>query len=192
MTKTPTDDPQHELKTLVTDARHRMASAIESLDHDLGGYRTGRASTALVERLHVPYYGTPTPLNQLASLSAPEPRLIAIQVWDRNAVSQVEKAILASDLGLTPAVDGQLIRLPVPVLTEERRNELVKLVARRVEEAKVAIRNVRRDLLHALDGLELPEDDEHRARDEAQEMTDRHIALADQHGDRKAAEIREV
>jgi ribosome recycling factor len=186
------DDPRHIIKAVLVEARQRMQGAVESLDHDLSGFRTGRASTALVERLQVPYYGTPTPLNQMATLAAPEPRLITIQVWDRGAVSQVEKAILASDLGVTPSVDGQLIRLPVPALTEERRGELVKLVARRVEEAKVAVRNVRRDVLHHLDQLDLPEDDEHGAREDAQELTDDFIAQADRHGERKTAEIREV
>jgi len=177
---------------LMEDARHRMAAAIESLDKDLSGFRTGRASPALVERLVVPYYGTPTPLNQMATVSAPEPRLLTIRVWDAGAVAAVEKAILASDLGLTPSRDGQLIRLPIPPLSAERREELIKLATRRVEEARVAVRNVRRDLLHHLDGLELREDDLHRRKEVAQEMTDEHIALAEQHGERKAAEIREV
>lgn len=192
MTKTVTEDPHQRLKVIVAEARQHMRGAIESLDHDLSGFRTGRASTALVERLAVPYYGTPTPLNQLATLSAPEPRLITIQVWDRTAVQPIEKAIMASDLGLMPSVDGQLIRLPVPALTEERRGDLIKLVARRVEEAKVAIRNVRRDFLHQLGQLDLPEDDERRAHDEAQELTDKHIGEAERHGERKTAEIREV
>jgi ribosome recycling factor len=186
------DEARRQLRTVMNEAKQHMQGAIDALDHDLGGYRTGRASTALIERIQVPYYGTPTPLAQLATLSAPEPRLLAIQVWDRNAVSQVEKAILASDLGLTPHIDGQLIRLPIPVLTEERRADLVKMVARRLEEARVAVRNVRRDLLHDVDRLELPEDEVRRARDAVQELTDTYVALAEGHGERKTAEIREV
>ena len=181
-----------DLKEMMNDARHRMAGAVEALDHDLSGFRTGRASPALVERLVVPYYGTPTPLLQMATIAAPEPRLLTVRVWDQNAVSAVEKAILASDLGLTPSRDGQVIRLPIPPLSEERREELIRLAAKRVEEARVSVRNVRRDVLHHIDQLELPEDDLHRVRDEVQEMTDEYIALADEHGERKADEIREV
>jgi ribosome recycling factor len=179
-------------KELMADAEHRMAGAIEALDHDLGGYRTGRAAPALVERLVVPYYGQPTPLNQMATIAAPEARLLTIRPWDPSTLPAIEKAILASDLGLTPASDGQVIRLPIPTLTEERREELIKLAGRRVEEARVAVRNIRRDLLHHLESLELPEDELHRAKEEAQKLTDRYIKLADEHGERKAAEIREI
>lgn len=181
-----------EVELLMEDARQRMAGAVEALDHDLSGFRTGRASPALVERLSVSYYGTPTPLIQMATISAPEPRLLTVRVWDQNAVSSVEKAILASDLGLTPSRDGQLIRLPIPPLSEERREELIRLASRRVEEARVSIRNVRRDLLHHLDDAELPEDTLHRSKEAAQELTDEFIEIADEHGERKAAEIREV
>lgn len=185
-----TDEGMVEL--LMDDARERMQGAIDALDSDLSGFRTGRASTALVERLEVDYYGTPTPLNQMATISVPEPRLIAIRVWDQNAVRSVEKAILASDLGLTPSIDGQVVRLPIPSLTEERREELTRLAARRVEEARVAVRNVRRDVLHHLEQLDLPEDELYSLKDEVQEMTDKYIALADEHGEAKFAEIREV
>jgi ribosome recycling factor len=185
-----TDEGMVEL--LMDDARERMQGAIDALDSDLSGFRTGRASTALVERLEVDYYGTPTPLNQMATISVPEARLIAIRVWDQNAVRSVEKAILASDLGLTPSIDGQVVRLPIPSLTEERREELTRLAARRVEEARVAVRNVRRDVLHHLDQLDLPEDELYSLKDEVQEMTDKFIALADEHGEAKSAEIREV
>lgn len=177
---------------VMEDARHRMHGAIEALDDDLAGFRTGRASTALVDRLMVEYHGTPTPLMHMATIGTPEARLIAIRPWDRSALPIIEKAILASDLGLTPSNDGQIIRLFIPQLTEERREELIRLASRRVEEARVAIRNVRRDLLHQLDDLELPEDELYRARDRAQELTDEFIALADEHGDHKAVEIREV
>jgi len=177
---------------LTRDARERMRGAIEALDEDLAGIRTGRASTALVDRLSVEYYGVPTPLNQMATIATPEARLITIRPWDQRAMGTIEKAILASGLGLTPSNDGQVIRLAVPPLTEERREELTKVAARRVEEARVAIRNVRRDLLHHLDAAELPEDALHRAKERAQELTDEFTKLADTHGERKAAEIREV
>jgi ribosome recycling factor len=128
----------------------------------------------------------------MATISIPEPRLIAIRVWDQNAVVHVEKAIMASDLGLTPAIDGQVVRLPIPSLTEERREELTRLASKRVEEARVSIRNVRRDVLHHLDDLDLPEDELYARKDEVQEMTDAHIEKADAHGEAKFAEIREV
>ena len=180
------------IKDLMEDARGRMKGAIDSLDHDLAGFRTGRASTALVDRLVVEYYGSPTPLNQMATISVPEPQLIAIRPYDPSVISNVEKAIMASDLGLMPSNDGQVVRLNVPALTEERREELGRLVAKRVEEARVAIRNVRRDLIHHLDQEDLPEDELYQAKDEAQKLTDEYIALADEHGNRKAEEIREV
>jgi ribosome recycling factor len=185
-----TDDGM--VKLLMEDARDRMQGSIDALDADLGGYRTGRASTALVDRLEIDYYGTATPLNQMATISVPEPRLIAIRVWDVNAVPQIEKGIMASDLGLMPSIDGQVIRLSIPALTEERREELTKLASRRVEEAKIAIRNVRRDVLHHLEDLDLPEDRLYMLKDEVQEMTDKFIEQADGHGEAKFAEIREV
>lgn len=180
------------IKDLMKDARERMQGAIDSLDHDLAGFRTGRASTALVDRLVVDYYGSPTPLNQMASISVPEPQQITIRPWDPGGMASIEKAIMASDLGLTPSNDGQIIRLNVPALTEERREELGRLVARRVEEARVAIRNVRRDLIHHLDQEDLPEDDLYQAKEEAQQLTDKYVGLADAHGERKTEEIREV
>jgi ribosome recycling factor len=181
-----------EVDKVLADARRRMEMAIESLDHDLSGYRTGRASPALVERLVVPYYGSPTPLNQMATIAAPEPRLLTVRVWDQSAVNTVVKAIQSSDLGLTPSRDGTLVRLPIPPLSDERREELIKLASRRVEECRVAIRNIRRDVLHHLEHAELPEDLLHRAKDDVQEMTDEFVGLADVSGEAKAAEIREV
>jgi ribosome recycling factor len=169
-----------------------MEGAIHALEEDLAGFRTGRASTALVERLTVPYYGTPTPLNQMATIAIPEPRLITIRPWDPNGLKAVEKAIMASDLGLTPNSDGQIIRLSIPHLTEERREELTRLSAKRVEDARVAIRNVRRDLIHHLDQEDLPEDELYTAKETAQELTDEFIRHADELGERKAAEILEV
>ncbi len=177
---------------LLKDARQRMESAIASLDEDLSGFRTGRASTHLVDKIHVEYYGVSTPLNQMAAISTPEARLILIRPWDQKSIGAIEKAILASDLGLNPSNDGQAVRLAIPQLTEERRKDLIKLAQRRVEEAKVAIRNVRRDFLHHLDGLDLPEDQVRRDKDRIQELTDQFIKQADDHGARKAAEIREV
>ncbi len=177
---------------LLHDAEHRMHGAVDALDHDLSAFRTGRASTALLDRLQVEYYGTPTPLAQMATLAVPEPRLLTIRPWDPSALPKIEKAILSSNLGLTPSNDGQVIRLTIPPLTQQRRDELIKLVARRVEEARVAVRNVRRDVLHHVDALDLPEDEIHRVKERIQVLTDRHIKLAEEHGDRKTAEIREV
>jgi ribosome recycling factor len=175
----------------LADAKERMRGAVHSLEEDLSGIRTGRASPHLVDRLTVPYYGTPTPLNQMATIAAPEPRLLTIRPWDPTAMAAIEKAIMASDLGLTPSSDGQTIRLPIPILTEQRREELSKLAARRCEEARVAVRNVRRDVLHHLDHEDLPEDELHRARDQIQELTDEFIKMVDKAGEQKAAEIRE-
>jgi ribosome recycling factor len=169
-----------------------MEKTIETLDGELGGLRTGRASPALVERLEVTYYGTTMPLNQLATIATPEPRQITIRPWDQKSIQAIEKAILASDLGMTPSNDGTAIRLVVPRLTEERREELIKIASRRVEEARVAIRNVRRDFLHHLEKDELPEDEEHRLKERIQQMTDEFVREAERHGERKAAEIREV
>lgn len=177
---------------LMDDAEHRMLGAIEALDRDLAAFRTGRASTALVDRLTVDYYGAPTPLQQMATIATPEPRLITIRPWDPSVLPKIEKAIMASNLGLTPNSDGQVIRLNIPPLTEERREELVRLVAKRVEEARVAVRNVRRDLMKHLESSDLPEDVLHRTEKRAQEMTDQYVHEAEAHGERKTAEIREV
>ncbi len=185
-------DKVAQAKALLDEARHRMERSIEALEEDLSGLRTGRASPALVDKLPVSYYGTTMPLHQLATITIPEPRTIAIRPWDTKAIPAIEKAILASELGMTPQNDGTTIRLLVPRLTEERREELIRLASRRVEEARVAIRNVRRDFLHQLEKLELREDEERRLKDRAQETTDDCIRRAEQQGDRKAAEIREV
>src|SRR4051812_32297339 len=149
------------------DAEHRMQGALEALQRELSGIRTGRAAPGLVERLHVDYYGASTPLNQIAGVSAPESRLLVIQPWDRSALGAIEKAILKSELGLTPNSDGTVIRLNIPPLTEERRKSLVKLVHTKVEEGKVAVRNVRRDAVEQVkDAYKeklIGEDDERRA-----------------------------
>jgi ribosome recycling factor len=169
-----------------------MEGAIAALDEDLSGIRTGRASPALVHHLTVEYYGTPTPLNQMATIAAPEPRLLTIRPWDARSLPAIEKAIMASDLGLMPSSDGQVVRLPIPMLTEERREELIKHAAKRCEEARVAIRNVRRDLIHHLDAADLSEDALYGAKEESQKLTDQFISKVDALYERKAAEIREV
>jgi ribosome recycling factor len=184
------------LKDVLQDARERMEKAVDALQADLRTIRTGRASPALVERLPVDYYGISTPLNQLAGISVPEPRLLVIRPWDRSSIGVVEKAILKSDLGLTPNNDGQVIRLVVPPLTEERRRDLSKLVARRVEEGRVAVRNIRRDAIDMLRDLEkekiIDEDELYEGRDEVQELTDEFIKQIDEIGKAKEAEIMEV
>jgi len=189
-----TEDLILEADGHLLEAEHRMGLAVDALDHDLAGFRTGRASTALVDRLMVEYYGTPTPLQQMATISTPDPRQITIRPWDQNqnVIRGIEKAILAGNLGLTPSNDGQVIRLPIPALTADRRDELIKLAHRRVEEARVAIRNVRRDALHHLEKLDLTEDELRRFKDRAQALTDKHIKLAEDHGERKSAEIHDV
>ncbi len=177
-------------------AEPKMQRAIEAMDRDLAGIRTGRASTALVERIPVEYYGTPTPLNQIAGISTPDPHLILIQPWDRSVLSAIERAITKSDIGLVPNVDGTVVRLNVPPLTEERRREMVKQVRRRAEEARVEVRNHRRDVADHLkrslrDGT-VSEDEERRELDALQRLTDRHIDAIDQHAERKEAEVMEV
>lgn len=176
--------------------RQRMARSVEVLQEDLVGIRTGRASPALVEKLQVEYYGAMTSLNQMASIAAPEPRLLVIRPWDPSALQDIERAILKSDLSLTPMNDGKLIRLNIPRLTEERRRELVKVVARRVEEARVAIRNLRRDALQDLKDFEkekmISEDDFFRGKQKVQELTDEFIEKVDEIGKRKEAEVMEI
>ena len=174
----------------------RMQKSVGSLQDDLLSIRTGRASPALVEKLAVEYYGTATPLNQMASIAAPEPRLLVIRPWDPSALADIERAILKSDLGLTPMNDGMLIRLSIPRLTEERRRELVKVVSRRVEEARIAVRNLRRDALQDLKEFEkekmISEDDFFRGKDKVQELTDEFIEAIDGIGKRKEEEVMEI
>jgi ribosome recycling factor len=184
------------LKDVLKDARERMDKAVDSLQVDLRSIRTGRASPSLVEKLTVDYYGAPTPLNQLAGITVPEPRMLMIRPWDRSTMGIIEKSILKSDLGLTPTNDGQVIRLVIPQLTEERRRDLTKLVARRVEEARVAVRNIRRDAIDMLRDLEkeklISEDEMYEGRDETQDLTDKYIKQLDEIGKTKEAEIMEV
>jgi ribosome recycling factor len=183
------------IKDILADARERMEKTIDALQNDLRAIRTGRASPALVERLMVEYYGVPTPLIQLAGVTVPEPRMLMIRPWDRNTVGIIEKAILKSDLGLTPNNDGQAIRLSIPQLTEERRRDLNKQVARRVEEARVSARNIRRDAVEMLRDAEkekmIDEDDLHKGQEQVQELTDKYIKQIDEIGKAKEAEILE-
>ncbi|MGZ6340315.1 MAG: ribosome recycling factor [Candidatus Limnocylindrales bacterium] len=175
---------------------HKMARAVEVMERDLQGIRTGRASTGLVERLTVEYYGTPTALNQLAGISVPEPHQIVIQPWDRGVLGAIEKAIIKSDIGLVPNVDGTVVRLNIPALTEERRRDLVKMVHKRMEEARIEIRNLRRE---AADGLKKEErdgtlgsDETHRELEHLQRLTDKHVADVDRLGSLKEQEVLEV
>ena len=175
------------------DATERMEKAAEALRRDLATIRTGRASPALVEHMKVDYYGTPTPLNQLATISTPEARLIVIQPWDRGSIGAVEKAILKSDIGLNPSNDGTVIRLAIPQLTEERRRDIAKQVRKRVEEARVEVRNIRRDCHDHIRRLEheheISQDDLHRAETDLQKLTDDHVKEIDKVGHEKEEEV---
>ena len=181
---------------LLANATHRMNKSVETIPAEFNTVRTGRASTGLLDRIQVEYYGQRTPLQQLATISTPEPRLLTVQPFDPSSFKAVEKAIMESDLGLTPSNDGRVIRLPIPQLTEERRKELVKLVRHMAEEGRVAVRNVRRDLNHHLKELssssEIGDDDERRAEEKAQRLTDEHIKIIDELLKVKEAEIMEV
>ena len=180
---------------IMLDIEERMEKAITALRSDLTGIRTGRASPALLDRIRVEAYDSVLPLNQMATVAVPEPRLITIRPWDVSTLSAIERAILKSDLGLTPNNDGRIIRLSVPPLTDERRHDLARLVNRRTEEARVAIRNLRRDALKSLTDLEkegeISEDDYFKAREDLQSLTDEYIARADELGEQKQAEIME-
>ena len=184
---------EQELKRKTTE---RMTGAIEALKKEFASIRTGRASLALVDGIVVNYYGASTPLQQLASMNIPESRLIAIQPWDPKIIPDIEKAIMKSDLGITPVNDGRMIRIQIPPLTEERRKQLVKIVKKKAEETKVAIRNVRRDSIEEIKKLEkenhLSEDDVKRAQDEIQKITDSFITKVDEVLTHKEKEIMEV
>ena len=183
-------------KELLDDARHRMDKAVEAVRTEFNTVRSGRASVGLLDRVHVDYYGTSTPLKQMANIAAPEPRLITVQPFDKTAMRSIEKAIMESDLGLNPSSDGQVIRLPIPTLTEERRRDLVKLVHRLAEDGKIAVRNVRRDCMKDLKELvhegEVGEDAERRAEESLQKATDEHTHRIDDLLKSKEAEILEV
>lgn len=180
----------------LADAVRRMDRSIESTHQEFNSVRTGRASPALLDRITIDYYGTPTPLKNLATISAPEPRLLNVQPFDPTSAKAIARAIQESDLGLTPSDDGKIIRLPIPQLTEERRKELVKVVRRAAEDGKVAIRNVRRDVLHHLRELvssgAVGDDEERRAEQQVQKLTDEHTHAVDELLKSKEAEIMEV
>ncbi len=184
------------IEETLEDAEQRMSKAIDALRRELATLRTGRASPGLVEQLRVDYYGTPTALNQLATISVPEARLLTIQPWDKGSLEMIEKAIQKSDLGLNPSNDGAIIRLAIPQLTEERRGELVRVLHKKVEDGHIAMRNVRRDGHEMLRDLqrekEISEDEEHRAQEQLQKVTDRFVAQADEVGQEKEQELREV
>ncbi|MDQ3855764.1 MAG: ribosome recycling factor [Chloroflexota bacterium] len=178
---------------VLADAEKRMRSSLDALVRDLANIRSGRASTGLVEHVEVDYYGTSTPLNQLATVAAPEARMLLITPWDKSSMSAIEKAIQKSDLNLNPSNDGMVIRIPIPPLTEERRKQLVKLVRQRVEEDRVAIRNIRRDCIHDIRELEheklVGEDESKRGQERLQAVTDRYIKQAEELGVQKEQEI---
>ncbi|MBC7246572.1 MAG: ribosome recycling factor [Actinobacteria bacterium] len=184
------------VEDVLQDAEKRMRKAVEHVRDDFAGIRTGRASAALLNRVSVNYYGQPTPLQQIASIAVPEPSLLVISPYDKSIIGEVEKAILASDLGLTPVSDGNVIRLPVPKLTEERRKELTRLVRARAEEGRVAIRNIRRDAIENLRSFEkegeITKDDLHRGQEEIQKLTDRFVAETDEMLKVKEKELMEV
>ena len=181
---------------LLADARDRMAKSVEATQGEFNSVRTGRASPSLLDRIQVDYYGTPTPLKQLATIHAPEAQLLTVQPFDKSSIRNIEKSIQESDLGLNPSNDGNLIRLSIPPLTEERRKELVKVTHHIAEDGLVKIRNVRRDVMHDLRELrkegEAGEDEERRAEAELQKITDERIAELDAHLKHKEAEILEV
>jgi len=183
------------IKSIIKEAEDRMKAAIQSLEDDLAGIRTGRATPALIEKLPVEYYGSPTPLMQLASISVPDARTLLIKPFDKTTIKGIERAIITSNLGLTPNNDGNSIRLNLPPLTEERRRDLVKVVNQRVEEAKVAVRNIRRDLIKDLLEFEkeklIAEDDLKKGEEELQKLTDKMIDEIEQVGARKDREIME-
>jgi len=184
------------IETASKDATHKMEQAVAHLKDDLAGIRTGRAAPAVINRVTVEYYGTPVPLNQLAGVSVPEPRLLQIQPFDKSAISSIERAIMQSDLGITPSNDGNVIRLAFPPLTEERRKELVKQVHHRAEEARVAVRNVRRHAKEEMEKLEhggaISQDDLIRAEKELQKLTDRFVTEVDEIQGHKEQELMEV
>ena len=184
------------IKELVYDTEKRMRSSIQSLEDDLAAVRTGRASPALIEKLSIEYYGSPVPLMQLSSISVPEPRQLLVRPFDAGSIKNIEKGILASELGLTPINDGKVIRLNLPPLTEERRRDLIKFVNNRLEEARVAVRNIRRDTIKDLRDFEeeklISEDDLKRAEEEVQKLTDKFGEEINEIGKRKEQEIMEI
>jgi ribosome recycling factor len=188
--------PQDSLDDILKSAEHRMTTAVEVLGRDLQSVRTGRASPTLLDRIQVDYYGSPTPLNGVANISVPDPHMVLVSPWDRSMLSPIEKAIQKSDLGINPTNDGQVIRLVLPQLTQDRRKELVKQVHNRAEEARVAVRNCRRDALEHLRRAEkdggISQEDERRAQDRLQKLTDSYVKRVDEVSRTKETEVMEV
>jgi ribosome recycling factor len=184
------------INELIQEAEEKMTRTVEVLKKDFASLRAGRATSALLDKIQADYYGTPTPINQMANITVPEPRLLVIQPWDKSTIPAIEKAILKSDLGLNPSNDGNVIRIAIPQLTEERRKELVKVVKKKAEEARVAVRNVRRDVNDMIKQLEkeheISEDDSKRGLDEVQKVTDKFIKNVDEVLALKEQEIMEV
>lgn len=184
------------VEELLKEAEHKMEKTVEKAAHEFSTIRTGRANPAILERVMVDYYGTPTPINHIASITVPEPRLLLIQPYDKQSLSWIEKAILKSDLNLTPTNDGQVIRIRIPELTEERRKELIKLLHKKAEEERVAIRNVRREVNEHLKAAEkrgeISEDEVKRAEQQVQKLTDKYIAEIDRLQKAKEEELMEV
>ena len=185
MISTPARGSRPMMDDLINDATRRMDKSVETTQHEFNSIRTGRASAALLDHVSIDYYGTATPLNQLATINVPEPRMLTIQPFDPGSLKGIEKAIMESDLGLTPSNDGKIIRLPIPQLTEERRKELVKVVRQRAEDGRVAVRNVRRDVMKHLEELvrngDVGDDEERRAEERVQKLTDEHVHKIDEH-----------
>ena len=185
-----------EVDKVIGEAKERMKHVLEHLEHDFATIRTGRASPALLDRLRVSYFGSEMPVNQLASVAVPEARQLIITPWDKGSLRAIEKAILTSDLSLTPSSDGNVIRLEIPALTEERRKELAKLVGHKAEEGRIGVRNVRRDANASFDKMEkahtISEDDAERGKKHVQEATDEFIKLVDKVAERKVAEVMEA
>ncbi len=184
------------MREIIENAEQSMQKTIEVVKREFASLRAGRATPALLDRINVDYYGTPTPISQLATISVPEPRLLVIQPWDKGSIGDIERAIMKSDLGITPASDGNVIRLAIPQLTEERRKELVKFVRKKGEEGKVAVRNIRRDTMDQLKSEQknagYSEDDLKRYQDEAQKLTDRYVKEVDSVVAEKEKEIMEI
>ncbi|HEY5540147.1 MAG TPA: ribosome recycling factor [Coriobacteriia bacterium] len=181
---------------IMNDARAHMEKTVKALSHEFSTVRTGRASGAVLDDIKVDYYGTPTPISQIAGIKSPDPHMLVVEPWDKTALKSIEHAIMASDLGITPSNDGMLIRLPFPQLTEERRKDLVKQCKHYAEDARIAVRNIRRDanakLTRAEKDAEISEDELRRAEAETQKLTDAHIAQIDEALKRKEAEVMEV
>ena len=184
------------INDVMSSAEDKMKKTVEVLRKDLASVRAGRANPAMLEKVTVDYYNTPTPINQLATVSVPEPRMLVIQPWDKSAIKDIEKAIMKSDLGLTPSNDGNVIRLPIPQLTAERRTEIAKTVRKKAEEARVAVRNIRRELIDNIKNLEkqksISEDESKKGQEKAQKLTDKYIKEIDEILEKKENEIMEV